>query len=488
MKTVYLNKSPILLIILCSIFFSLTFFISGLRESFSADYQQIAGLMDLRTTFSDGAYDIEQLVLLAKNKGFTVLFINDHDRVAMEYGLPPFRNIINRKVEQNSINRQGADKFIFSIREIEKKYPDMIIVPGSETTSFYYWTGNPIKGSLTAHDHEKRLLTVGMEKPADYKNLPILHNNLSTKYFKKALLEIILFSVSLIAAIIMLRWRGFLRVTGIIVLILSVTFIINSNPFRSSPFDPYHGDQKMAPYQLVIDYVHSRGGMTFWNYPETQSGVRKMGPIQVSSLPYPYVLSESYSYTGFSALYGDNITLTEPGNIWDMTLKEYCKGYRDHPPWGIATADFHKEGENGNKLGDYQTVFFVQEKTKDAVLAALRNGKMYACQVNYPQVLKLEEFSVLPADSQTKSISGDQIILKGFPRIRISLSSSRSAGNKVKVRLIRSGELINVFEENLPLQIDYIDAYYKPGEKIYYRMDMRGSGTIVSNPVFVTFE
>jgi len=84
--------------------------------------------------------------------------------------------------------------------------------------------------------------------------------------------------------------------------------------FRSSPFDQYHGDQGMAPYQLLTDYVDSRGGLTFWNYPETASGTRKLGPIMVDTPPYPEVLEESEGYTGFASLYGDNITVTEPGS------------------------------------------------------------------------------------------------------------------------------------------------------------------------------
>jgi hypothetical protein len=60
--------------------------------------------------------------------------------------------------------------------------------------------------------------------------------------------------------------------------------------------------------------------------------------------------------------------------------------------------------------------------------------------------------------------------------------------DKVKIRLIRSGDMIYLFEEKLPLMIDYMDPYYKPGEKIYYRMDLHGNGAIVSNPVFVKFE
>ncbi len=167
--------------------------VMAIGPSFATDYQQVPGLMDTRTTFSDGKYSIEELVLLAKQRGFNVLFINDHDLMAMEYGLPPLRSILKKSVEQNSINKQGVVQFIQAIREAEKKYPDMIIIPGSETVPFYYWTGNPITGVLTAHNHEKRLLTVGMENADDYENLPILHNSLSLKNAGHAVPELIFF-------------------------------------------------------------------------------------------------------------------------------------------------------------------------------------------------------------------------------------------------------------------------------------------------------
>lgn len=456
--------------------------------SFAADYQQVAGLIDTRTTFSDGKYSIEELVLHAKQQGFNVLFINDHDRMVMEYGLPPLRSILKKSIEHNSINKQGAVKFIQAIREAEKKYPDMIVIPGSETVPFYYWTGNPITGVLTAHDHEKRILTIGMENAEDYENLPILHNSVSLKNAPGAIPELIFFSAASLVALLMTFWKGPIRITGIVAFIVSVIFLLNSSAFRSSsPFDPYNGDQKMAPYQLVIDYVNSKGGMTFWNYPETKSGVRKLGPIQVSTLPYPAALHESRSYTGFAALYGENVTLTEPGNIWDMTLKEYCAGYRNNPPWGIATADYHGEGKGEDKLGKFQTVFFVREKTKASIMKALKNGNMYAYQGDIPQTFKLDEFSLSSADGQTKGISGDTIALTGSPKIKIAISAGGVGQNSVKVRLIRSGTLIATFDEKLPFQMEHIDQYFKPGEKIYYRIDIRGPGIIVSNPIFATF-
>ena len=110
-----------------------------------------------------------------------------------------------------------------------------------------------------------------------------------------------------------------------------------------------------------------------------------MGPIFLDTQPYPNVLEESKGYTGFAALYGDNITVTEPGNMWDRVLLAYCEGKGDRPVWGISTADFHKEGEAGERLGNFPTAFLVHRRTKKEILGALKNGKMYACRGNYPQ-------------------------------------------------------------------------------------------------------
>jgi hypothetical protein len=452
----------------------------------SADYQQVPGLVDLRTTFSDGAYDVETLVEMSKQRGFSVVILNDHDLMVMEYGLPPLRNLISKKEEKNSILKSGAGKYIQAIKNVRKKYPDMIIIPGSESTAFYYWTGSPFRGNLTAHDHEKRILTIGMENPSDYEGLPMLHNSHSIQFLHHDLPGMILLFAAVLSAGAMIFFPGILKITGIIVLTLATVFIINSDPFRNSPFDAYHGGQGMAPYQLLIDYVNAKGGMTFWNYPETKSGVRKMGPIQISTLPYPEVLLNSRGYTGFSSLYGDDVKLTEPGNLWDLALMEYCRGFRERPPWGIATSDFHREGESGEKLGNYQTVFYVKEKKITEVLEALRNGRMYAAQGNFPQIVRMDEFSLSSADGKVKGISGDEVAISEKPHIKIVLSSEKQVTGQVKVRLIRGGEIIKIVEGPLPMQIEHEDVDLKPGEKTYYRMDMRGAGMIVSNPIFMT--
>ena len=110
----------------------------------AATYKQEPALIDLRTTFSDGAYDPETLVQMAVRKGFKVIILNDHDRVVMEYGLPPFRNIVKKKEELNSINRIGGPILSPDHPGIRKRRPNLILIPGTESTPFLLLDGQPV--------------------------------------------------------------------------------------------------------------------------------------------------------------------------------------------------------------------------------------------------------------------------------------------------------------------------------------------------------
>jgi hypothetical protein len=466
-------------------------------------YEAVPALIDLRSTYSDGAYDPEALVEMAANRGIRAVFLNDHDRMVMEYGLPPFRNLLKKRVELNSINKIGAEQYLHAIAGVRQRHPDVILVPGSESTPFYYWTGSLFSGNLTANDHERRILTIGLEKAADYETLPVLHNGVSGTHFRKLIPALVAFGLCFLIASSLLFRRGLWRYAGAVLALLSAALFLNTLLARPSPFDPYHGKQGVAPYQLFIDDVHRKGGLTFWNYPETRSGVRKLGPIEVRTLPYPEMLIDAANYTGFAALYGDTRAVIDPGNVWDMVLGEYCAGLRFRPVWGIATADFHKEGESGQKLGDFQTVLWLKERSPQAAVEALRNGKMYAVRGSFPGIARLDEFSVSAAvpEAFPRSISGDELTLERNPRVRIRLSDGAGANHsartpkggpaetrEVQVRLIRSGRVIQIFKAPLPLAIDYTDPFAMPGEKVYYRLDMTGYGTLISNPIFVKFE
>lgn len=54
-------------------------------------YKAVPLLIDLRSTFSDGAHSIDELAEMAHSKGFKAILINDHDRSGLSCGIPPFR-------------------------------------------------------------------------------------------------------------------------------------------------------------------------------------------------------------------------------------------------------------------------------------------------------------------------------------------------------------------------------------------------------------
>lgn len=485
-----LKKSKKLIPLLILVSIGVLYSSPGLAD----DYIQVSGLIDLRTQFSDGAHSLEYLIQLAKKRGFDVLFINDHDRVVLEYGLRPLQNILKKRVENPSINKGKPENYLDMIKEASKKYPEMILIPGAESTPFYYWKGSYFKKNLTVCDWERHLVIVGLESQEDYKELPILHNGYSTRYISpSALLAPILLLFPLIISLFMIKKRGILRYLGISIFVFAALLFINDHPFKSSPFDQYHGPQGIRPYQLLIDYVNSRGGMAFWNHTETNSGGGKLDFIFKDTPPYARVLTQSNDYTGFAALYGDSITAIEPGNLWDKVLMEYCSSQRTNPVWGISTADFHKEGGAGEKLGNFPTVFLVKNKTKKDILEALKKGRIYAIRgyVDLPGRLFLEDFSISDSETSQKAVMGEEISLKGYPRINIRVSTMGSEEeNSLSLRLIRSGKLLRTYSAKTSLSIDFRDEFIESGKKIYYRLDARDirGRLLVSNPIFVNFK
>jgi len=455
----------------------------------AADYLQVAGLIDTRTTHSDGALSVEELAELARTRGFDVLFVTDHDRLAMAYGVPPFRNVFRYRKDLNSINVSGAQAYIDAINQTREKFKDLIIIPGSESVPYYYWTGTYFDKDLTAHDHEKRILTIGLENAEDYASLPVVHNGFSTRYIKQALPGMFFFLGSLFLGLYLLTESGKMRIAAVLIVVVSLVAILNTAPLGSSPYSPYMGDQGIAPYQLFIDHVNQSGGLTFWNYPETQSGVRPYGPIQLSTPPYPYFLKQAVGYTGFAAIYGDNITVTKPGHEWDQVLMAYCRGERAKPVWGISTADYHSEEEPGEKLGNFPTVFLVRQRTKQAVLDAMRSGRMYAVRGPYPQRLMLEEFTICANSCKENASSGQEIELRQPARIRVRLALKEPETKKVSIRLIQAGKLLKTLETTLPARVEFRDDYFQAGEKTFFRIEARtqGAGRLVSNPIFVKY-
>lgn len=451
----------------------------------NSPYSQVRGLIDLRSGFSDGAHDIEELIRLASSRGFKVLFINDHNRISISYGLPPFRRIFKYTKEYPSIATHGAANYLNAIDVAASKHPDTILIPGCLTSPFYFWTGSWLKKDLTLNEYDRKILILNFERPEDYEGIPSISSGFSLRYTKELLPGLTLFLVPFVIGLIFLRWRGMYRRMGIIIIIVAALAIVDYNPFRGSRYHPYGGDRGIGPFQEVIDYVNERGGYSFWNYPEQRSGIRRHGPVNVRTPPYPQVLTESRDYTGFAAIYGDRITVTDPGHEWDRVLNEFCRGDRKRAPWAISTADFHEEGRWGLKLGAYPTTFLVREFSKRAVLEALEKGRMYSSRSDGRKWPRLDYFYVSSSESG-RAYMGESLVTTAFPLIRLKVSYYPETIAPITLLLIRGGKLIKQFSGRTPLEVEVLDKEILPGKKTFYRI-IDKKKHLTSNPIFVTY-
>jgi len=448
---------------------------------------QFPGVIHVHSTFSSGKYSIGELVSRAEDKGLEVLILTDHNQVVMEYGLFPFRNLIKKREERKSVLQAGPENYLADIQRLNKQQQSVLIIPGIQSSPFYYWSGNPFGKGLTAHDFRKELLIIGMHSPDDYYGLPLLHGRLGTRYTKDLLPGFLIFLAAFVLSIYLISQKGKIGIGGFLIAVLSLAMMVNHHPFQSSRFDPYHGDQGAAPYQDVIDYARSKGGMVFWAHPESnysKKGVQ-MGPVKMMTDHYPDALIDSENYTGFAALYGDSITATKAGMHWDLALSEYCSGIRAHRVWGIAGADYHTE-ENGVELDTYQTVFLVENRESKDVLKALELGRFYAVRKAGGFRLSLDQFQIKDVQNGHKAIMGEEIRVDGSPVVEGRLSATDGGRHPVAVSIIRGGKPAWAFDGETPLNFQFVDFEPWSG-KTFYRLDASGkeAGQLLSNPIFV---
>ena len=457
------------------------------RNISASEYIQLSGVIHVHSTFSSGRYSPEELVARAAVKHLEVLILTDHDQVVMEYGLFPFRNLIKRREERNSVLGAGPETYLSEIERLNRQQQSVLVIPGVQSSPFYYWEGNPFNGKLTAHNYRKELLLVGLTSPDDYYRLPRLHGGFSTQYWRELLPRFFIFCSVFLLSIYLIRQPGKIRIGGILIAVLSLALMLNHHPFKSSQFDPYHGDQGNAPFIEVIDYVKNRGGLAFWAHPESNYSVTgvQLGPIEMKTDHYVDALIQTTNYTGFAALYGDTSTAANAGMHWDQTLSDYCNGRRSLPVWAIAGADFHEE-QKGFDLDTFQTIFLVDKKRTANVLKALEHGRIYAVRMSHNQRLVLDRYQIKDDRTGTSAIMGEELSITGKPVIEGRLSASDGSRQDVKVTIVKDGIISWSFEGQTPLVFNLVDNAELSG-KHYYRLDAKGKtgGHLLSNPIFV---
>ena len=154
----------------------------------------------------------------------------------------------------------------------------------------------------------------------------------------------------------------------------------------------------------------------------------------------------------------------------------------------IGELAFHGLSDAGKDLHRLVTALWVNERTVAGVLDAFRSGHAYAVGDGDHHVqLRLDEFRVV-CQGGTKSASVGDRLDPGGGRdlmVRLSVTASDWGRHPVKVRVIRSGQVLAQLAGETPFRLDWPDTTVPTQERMIYRVEITGSGELLSNPIFV---
>ena len=463
----------------------------------SDDRQQLLATFHVHSTASTGDMTVEALAARAEQLGLDVLILTDNFSLRYEYGLWPLRGILKQRVSVPSVLDYGIERYLDEIAASQRRHPRLIIVPGVEVAPYYSWTGSLAAGTLTMHNAQRNLLVLGLTKPEDYRSLPASGNPGSYTFDWQVAVNGA--PILLVVPAVWL-WRPFRpaadrrsprRMVSVVLIVLAVALFANAWPLSQPAFSSYDAGLGYRPYQALIDDVRTKGGLSFWSMTEARDfheyGFGPLGTVTVKTEAHPESLLQTTGYTGFGGLYQDGRTINKPGELWDRLLQLPTDGQRPAPVL-IGELAFHGLKDAGKDLHRLVTVLSVKERTMPAVLEALRTGRVYAVgEGDHHVQLRLDEFRVLCQGGARSASMGDRLDPVGARdlMVRLSISAADHGHHPVKVRLIRSGQVVAQLAGETPFLVDWPDRTMPTTERMTYRVEITGSGELLSNPIVV---
>ncbi len=139
-------------------------------------HRQIPTALHAHSTWSAGNLSLEDLAGLAHARGIEATLLADNHPQSFEYGVPLLRGLLRYRVGFPSVMSNGPKAFLQAVEAAGARQADVLILPGVEVVPHYFWTGSLFGGSPTMHNGQKNLFALGLYKPEDYLQLPVVGN------------------------------------------------------------------------------------------------------------------------------------------------------------------------------------------------------------------------------------------------------------------------------------------------------------------------
>jgi hypothetical protein len=459
--------------------------------------ERLPAVLHVHSDLSTGDFSLEQLAGMAERHGIGALLVTENYLLRVEYGLLPFRALTRVVREERSVLDAGVDRYLANVERARASHPRVLIVAGVEVLPHYFWSGSPLMLDMTAHNTQKNLLVLGLDAGALHA-LPVTGNPVTSRYGWASVLDA-LPAVLLVPGVVLLaRRRRALRPMGRVVVVVArrrwlagavlcgvgVAALARGWPFTLDPYPPYR-DLGLTPHQDLIDYVDRAGGVTVWSFPEARDeGERRIGPVRVAwrTPPSPDDLLRTSNYTAFGAVYEDTTHVERPGGGWDRLLGQFASGNLSRPAWGVGESGFHGFSA-GKDLGTVRTVFLVEERSERAVLDALKGGRMYAVQRARETELVLAGFTARAGSVSATSGETLRVASPISVAVSVDVESTGAPVRDIRAILVKNGAVVAVWNGPAPIRAVHQDVF--DGAPTFYRLDVRGPGRLLSNPIFV---
>ena len=246
------------------------------------------GTIHNHCVFSDGAYEPEDVLELARRQGIAVLGFTDHreGKICIGKGVC---------IQAGGVESHGYREYYDRLAKVQKiaAGEDMIVTRGVEISSPWFY--NAAKWpNLTLTDQYRHFTVYGVQDPTIFENMPARRN--------------------------MPNWKP-----------------------EVAPGD--------TPTQAVIDYLAEHGAIVCAVHPDEVQDDWYGPSIHILTAPRFHDVHLA-NLTAFSVIpNGWHQRSGAPGGMWDTALAEYLVGMRPRPLWTFGDADFHNQKDGGLTIG-----------------------------------------------------------------------------------------------------------------------------------------
>jgi len=426
-----------------------------LKSDHSSDLKFYHGVFRINSNISSGDKSIETIVDQAKDSGINFIVMSDQFLVYAEYGLPPFENVIKISQSQKSILSYGIEKYFNRLQKVDDENPTLIVIPGVDIAPHYYWSGNPLNSTLTAHQFSQQLTVFGPSDVGFYKNIPVIHNEPAGFFFPSTIIALLPIVLTFIGITLFFKKalkyvdsqnkkhivpsRKRAKLFGICLILLGIIWSCDNRPFyQKKSFDQYSMSTPSL-YQKIFDYIRSaekklpdkkiKPGI-IWSAPEATMKNKKLLASLVT-LPFIPDIKNTDNHNGFAGLYGDVSTAHIPGSFWDDLLLDYCNNKRESAAIIVGERDWHGRGALSIDFIKTVTMFRKSEYEKQVgrgeIVNAIIQGQSYAVvrKSNQEIILTEVKLAINKITNGNFIIPGERLKIKSGDTITLNIKGRR---------------------------------------------------------------